>query len=93
MRRRDVAFAEVFFLDAPLAFDDLAPAFRETASGFFPRPDLVPDVGFAPVPPCWDPAPAGEAGFGFGLRRRRRRFRGGGSSEPAGMSSPAMTCG
>ena len=87
-----MVFAEDFFLDVPLAFDDLAAAFRETASSFFPRPDLVSDVGFAPVPPCWDPAPAGEAGFGFDLRRRRR-FRGGGWSEPAGMSSPAMTCG
>jgi hypothetical protein len=73
-----------------LAFDDLAPPFGEAPAGFFARPDLVADVGFAPAT-LWVPAPAGEAGFG--LRRRRRRLRGGGSSDPAGMSSPAMTCG
>ena len=90
MRRRDVPFAAVFFFDAPLAFEVLAPEVPETAAGFFRWLDLVAEVGFAPAP-LWVPAAAGEAGFG--LRRRRRRFRGGGWSEPAGMSSPAMTCG
>ena len=90
MRRRDVPLAALFFLEAPLPFEVLAPELPETAAGFFRRLDLVADVGFAPVP-LWVPAAAGEAGFG--LRRRRRRFRGGGSPEPAEMSSPAMTCG
>ena len=82
-------FAVVFFLEAPLAFEVLAPEVPETAAGFLPRLDLVADIGFTLAPP-WVPAAAVEAGFGL---RRRRRFRGGGSSDPAGMSSPAMTCG
>ena len=90
MRRRDPAVAAVFFFDAPLAFEVLAPELPEAAAGFFRPLDLVADAGFAPVP-LWVPGAAGEAGFG--LRRRRRRFRGGGSPEPAEMSSPAMTCG
>ena len=65
---------------------------RIFAEGFFFEVAFVFAFAFAFARvPAGVPDPSGEAGFD--LRRLRRRFRGGGSSEPAGMSSPAMTCG
>jgi hypothetical protein len=82
--------ADERFFEAPFAFGVFAVALPTVAAGFFRRFDPVADVGFARAP-LGVPASGGAAGLG--LRRLRRRFRGGGSSEPAGMSSPAMTCG
>src|SRR5438445_82504 len=74
MRRRDPAVAAVFFFDAPLAFEVLAPELPEAAAGFFRPLDLVADAGFAPVP-LWVPGAAGEAGFGLRRRLRINVFR------------------
>jgi hypothetical protein len=89
MCRRDVLFTEAFFFEAPFASALFEAAFADPA-GCFRCVDLVVDVGFARAP-LGVPAPGGAAAFG--LRRLRRRLRRGGSSESAGMSSPAMTCG
>ena len=90
MRRRETPFFEDRFFEAPFAVAVFAVAVPAVAAACLRRLDPVPEADFARAP-LGVPAAAGEAGLG--LRRLRRRFRGGGSSEPAGMSSPAMTCG
>jgi len=89
MCRREAPFTEAFFFEAAFAFAFLEVAFPDTEVRFR-CVDPLADVGVARAP-LGVPALCGWAGFG--LRRPRRRLRGGGSPEPAGMSSPAITCG